>query len=162
MKLGAAAFDLFGGGMVTGGSGGMELACMGRQAVTGTAALAGVALTGGTAMAAGGAFLTAAAALRADGNQNGAYLGTDPEKTDGRVRQLKTIAGYALGKSETARSVIEGAHQARTLARNFRDGEVQPHEPDMLDYLRAGFFPVRLWLQPLGGDALFPIAARGV
>lgn len=138
MKLGAAAFDLFGGGMLTGGSGGMELARMGRQAVTGTAALAGAALTGGTAVAAGGAFLTAAAALRADGNQNGAYLGTDPEKTDGRVRQLKTIAGYALGKSETARSVIEGAHEARTLARNFRDGEVQPHDPDMLDYLRAG------------------------
>lgn len=138
MKLGAAAFDLFGGGMLTGGSGGMELARMGRQAVTGTAALAGAALTGGTAVAAGGAFLTAAAALRADGNQNGAYLGTDPEKTDGRVRQLKTIAGYALGKSETARSVIEGTHEARTLARNFRDGEVQPHEPDILDYLRAG------------------------
>ncbi|MCC6602875.1 MAG: hypothetical protein IT327_06675 [Anaerolineae bacterium] len=138
LKLAAAAFDLFGGGMMTGGSGGMELARMGRQAVTGTAALAGAALTGGTAVAAGGAFLTAAAALRADGNQNGAYLGTDPEKTDGRVRQLKTIAGYALGKSETVRSMIEGTHEARTLARNFRDGEVQPHDPDMLDYLRAG------------------------
>ncbi|MCC6607013.1 MAG: hypothetical protein IT327_27650 [Anaerolineae bacterium] len=138
MKLGAAAFDLFGGGMLTGGTGGMELARMGRQAVTGTAALAGAALTGGAAVAAGGAFLASAAALQADGRNQGAYLGTDPDKTDGRVRQLKTIAGYALGKSETARSVIEGTHEARTLARNFRDGEVQPHDPDMLDYLRAG------------------------
>lgn len=138
LKLAAAAFDLFGGGMITGGSGGMELANMGRQAVTGTAALAGAALTGGATLAAGSAVLASAAALQADGRADGAYLGTDPNKTEGRVRQLKTIAGYALGKSETARSVIEGSHEARTLARNFRDGEVQPHEPDMLDYLRAG------------------------
>lgn len=138
LKLAAAAFDLFGGGMITGGSGGMELANMGRQAVTGTAALAGAALTGGATLAAGSAVLASAAALQADGRADGAYLGTDPNKTEGRVRQLKTIAGYALGKSETARSLIEGSHEARTLARNFRDGEVQPHDPDMLDYLRAG------------------------
>ena len=138
MKLGTAAFDLFGGAMLTGGSGGMELARMGRQAVVGTAALAGAALTGGATVAAGGAVLASAAAVRADGNQNGAYLGTDPEKTDGRVRQLKTIAGYTLGRSESVRHVIENTHEARTLIRNFRDGEVQPHEPDMLDYMRAG------------------------
>jgi hypothetical protein len=51
---------------------------------------------------------------------------------------LKTIAGYTLGRSETARHIVEGAHEVRTLGRNFRDGEVQPHEPDILDYLRAG------------------------
>lgn len=138
MKLGTAAFDLFGGAMLSGGSGGMELARMGRQAVVGTAALAGAALTGGATVAVGGAVLASAAAVQADGNQNGAYLGTDPEKSDGRVRQLKTIAGYTLGRSESVRHVIENAHEARTLIRNFRDGEVQPHEPDMLDYMRAG------------------------
>ncbi|MBE2225027.1 MAG: hypothetical protein IAF02_26040, partial [Anaerolineae bacterium] len=138
LKLGAAAFDLFGGAMLTGGAGGMALAQMGKQAVTGTVALAGAALTGGATVAAGSAVLASAAALQADGNQNGAYLGTDPEKTDGRIRQLKTIAGYAWGRSETARHVIENAHEARTLVRNFRDGEVQSHEPDMLDYMRAG------------------------
>lgn len=138
MKLGAAAFDLFGGAMLSGGSGGMELARMGRQAVAGTAALAGAALTGGATVAAGGAVLASAAAVRADGSQNGAYLGTDPEKTDGRVRQLKTIAGYTLGRSESVRHGIENAHEARTLIRNFRDGEVQAHEPDVLDYMRAG------------------------
>jgi len=138
LKLGAAAFDLFGGAMLTGGAGGMALAQMGKQAVTGTVALAGAALTGGATVAAGSAVLASAAALQADGNQSGAYLGTDPEKTDGRIRQLKTIAGYAWGRSETARHVIENAHEARTLVRNFRDGEVQSHEPDMLDYMRAG------------------------
>ncbi|MFZ1398903.1 MAG: hypothetical protein WAS33_18505, partial [Candidatus Promineifilaceae bacterium] len=138
LKLAAAAFDLFGGSVITGGVGGMEVARMGRQTVTGTAMLAGAALTGGAAVAAGGAVLASAAALQADGRNQGAYLGTDPDKADGRTRQLKTIAGYALGKSETARSMIEVAHEARTLTRNFRDGEVQPHDPDMLDYLRAG------------------------
>ncbi|MAU00624.1 MAG: hypothetical protein CL608_26060 [Anaerolineaceae bacterium] len=138
LKLATAAFDLFGGSIITGGVGGMEVARMGRQTVTGTAMLAGAALTGGATIAAGGAVLATAAALQADGRNDGAYLGTDPDKTDGRVRQLKTIAGYALGKSATARSLIEGTHEARTLVRNFRDGEVQPHDPDMLDYLRAG------------------------
>lgn len=138
LKLAAAAFDLFGGGMITGGVGGMEAARIGRQAVTGTVALAGAALTGGAALAAGSALLAGAAAVRGDGRTDGTYLGLDPEKSDGRVRQLKTIAGYALGKSETLRQAIEGTHEARTLARNFRDGDVQPHDPDMLDYLRAG------------------------
>ena len=138
LKLAAAAFNLFGGAVITGGSGGMELANMGKQAVVGTVGMAGAALTGGATLAAGSAVLASAAALQADGRADGAYLGTDPNKTEGRVRQLKTIAGYALGKSETARSVIEGSHEVRTLARNFRDGEVQPHDPDMLDYLRAG------------------------
>ena len=138
LKLAAAAFDLFGGAMITGGSGGMELANMGKQTVVGTVGLTSAALTGGVTLATGGAILASAAALQADGRADGAYLGTDPNKTDGRVRQLKTIAGYTMGRSETARSIIEGSHEVRTLARNFRDGEVQSHDPDMLDYLRAG------------------------
>jgi hypothetical protein len=138
LRLAAAALELFGGGMLTGGSGGMEMVNMGRQAALGTAGLAAAALTGGATMAVGGAVLGAAATLQADGRRDGAYLGTDPAKTEGRVAQLKTIAGYTFGRSETVRGAIEGAHEVRTLGRNFRDGAVQEHEPDMLDYLRAG------------------------
>ena len=138
LRLAAAAFNLFGGGVMTGGEGGMGLVTMGKQAVTGAVGLAGAALTGGATLAVGGTVLAGAAALQADGRAGGAYLNTDPAKTEGRVQQLKTMAGYALGKTETTRQVIETAHEARTLARNFRDGEVQPHSPDMLDYLRAG------------------------
>ena len=124
--------------MLTGGVGGMEVARMGRQAVTGTVTLAGAAFTGGATMAAGGAILATASAVRADGRADGAYLGLDPQKTEGRVQQLKTMAGYTLGKSNTTRHLIGNTHEARTLIRNLRDGEVQPYEPDMLDYLRAG------------------------
>jgi hypothetical protein len=124
--------------MLTGGAGGMEIATMGKQAVLGAASAAGAVLTGGATLAVGGAALAGAAALRVDEARDGAYIGADPEKTDGRVRQLKAMAGYALGKNETARHVIEGTHEVRTLARNFRDGEVQGHDPDLLDYLRAG------------------------
>lgn len=138
LKLAAAAFDLFGGAMITGGSGGMELANMGKQAIASTVGLTSAALTGGATLALGSTVLASAAALQADGRADGAYLGTDPDKTEGRVRQLKTIAGYTLGRSDTVRGVIEGSHEVRTLARNFRDGEVQPYDPDMLDYLRAG------------------------
>ena len=138
LKLATAAFDLFGGGVLSGGANGADVARMGRQAVTGAVGFAGAALTGGATMALGGAALATASAIQADGRADGAYLGTDPDKTDGRVRQLKAIAGYAMGRSETGRRVIEGSHEVRTLARNFRDGEVQEHDPDMLDYLRAG------------------------
>lgn len=138
LRLASAAFELFGGGMITGGAGGMEMVNMGRQAALGTASVAGAALTGGATVALGGAVLGAAAALQADGQRNGSYLGTDPAKTEGRVAQLKTIAGYALGHSQTVRGMVEGVHEVRTLGRNFRDGAVQEHEPDMLDYLRAG------------------------
>src|SRR5690606_18165865 len=95
-------------------------------------------LTGGVTAAAAGGVLAAAGALQLDGRAGGAYLGTDPAKTAGRVRQLQAISGYTAGKSPTARQVIEGAHEARTLARNFRDGQAQDHPPDTLDYLRAG------------------------
>lgn len=138
LRLAAAAFNLFGGGLMTGGEGGMGLATMGKQALTGAVGLAGATLTGGATLAIGSSILASAAALQADGRADGAYLGTDPAKTEGRVRQLKTIAGYALGKTKTSSYLVENVHEARTLLRNFRDGEVQPHDPDMLDYLRAG------------------------
>jgi hypothetical protein len=138
LRLASAAFDLFGGAMLTGGAGGLDVTNMGRQAVAGTVSAAGAALTGGATAVLGGAVLASAAALQADGRANGAYLRADPVKTGGRVRQLKTIAGYTLGRSETIRHAVEGAHEVRTLGRNFRDGQVEPHEPDILDYLRAG------------------------
>jgi len=138
MRLATTAFDLFGGSMLTGGAGGMEIANMGKQAVAGTVGLAGAALTGGAAVALGGAALASASALQTDGRANGAYMGTDPAKTAGRAHQLKAIAGYTLGWSESVRHAVEGAHEIRTLGRNFRDGEAQPYEPDTLDYLRAG------------------------
>jgi hypothetical protein len=141
-RLAGAAFNLFGGGGLTGGAGGTELVQMVKQAVLGaagaTAAVAGAAVTGGTTLVLGGAAAAGAAALQADGRSGGAYLGTDPEKTAGRVAQLKAATGYTLGRSETARHLVERAHEVRTLARNFRDGQVQEHDPDILDYLRAG------------------------
>lgn len=138
MRLATTAFDLFGGSMLTGGAGGMEIANMGKQAVAGTVGLAGAALTGGAAVALGGAALASASALQTDGRANGAYMGTDPAKTAGRAHQLKAIAGYTLGWSESVRHAVEGAHEIRTLGRNFRDGEAHSYEPDTLDYLRAG------------------------
>jgi hypothetical protein len=138
MKLGSAAMDLFGGSLVTGGVGGMGLARLGQQAVMGTAAVAGAAVTGGATLAAGGALMGAAAALRADGNREGAYLGSDPAKSEGRVRQLQAMAGYTLGRSERVRQTIESAHEVRTLGRSFRDGAAVAQTPDTLDYLRAG------------------------
>ncbi len=138
LKLASAAFELFGGAGLTGGAGGMDIVDMGKRAVTGTVGLAGAALTGGATVALGGAALASASALQADGRANGAYLGADPAKADGRVSQLKAMAGYTLGRSEAIRHAVEGAHEVRTLGRNFRDGGVQPHDPDILDYLRAG------------------------
>jgi len=138
MKLATASFNLFGGGALTGGAGGMEVVTMGKQAVMGVAGLAGAALTGGATMAIGGAVLGTAAALRADERHDGAYLGLDPAKADGRVAQLQTMGGYALGRTQLMRNIIERSHEVRMLGRNFRDGEAQAHEPDTLDYLRAG------------------------
>jgi hypothetical protein len=135
LKLASAAFDLFGGGLITGGAGGRELATLTGKT---TAVLAGAALTGGATLAIGGTALTTAALLRADHNQNGALINSDPDRTEGRVRQLQTIAGYGLGRSQTVRRVIENSHEMRTLVRNFRDGESQQHAPDTLDYFRAG------------------------
>jgi len=138
LKLATAAIDLFGGKMITGGAGGNELLQTGRQVVGGAVAAAGAAVTGGAAMALGAGAMTGAALLRSEQANDGLYTSLDASKADGRVRQMEAIAGYAAGKSETMRRVIEGAHETRTLVRNLRDGEVQHHEPDTLDYLRAG------------------------
>ena len=138
LRLGSGAFDLFGGAMLTGGAGGRELLGMGARATAGTLAAAGAAMTAGGSLALGGAALTAARMVQADGRADGAYLGTDPDKSAVRARQLQTIAGYSLGRSPAARNLIENAHEARTLGRNFRDGTVVEGEPDMLDYMRAG------------------------
>ncbi len=130
-KLAMAGAHLFGGGVVTGGATGTDLVNMGRNAaVTGAGA--------GLALAAGGGALAAAGMLKADAKAGGGYLNTDPEKADGRVRQLETMAGYAVGKSPMARNMIETVHEVRTFGRNFRDGEPQYQEPDLMDYLRVG------------------------
>ncbi len=130
-KLAMAGAHLFGGGVMTGGATGTDLVNMGRNvAVTGAGA--------GLALAAGGGALAAAGMLKADAKAGGGYLNTDPEKADGRVRQLETMAGYAVGKSPMARNMIETVHEVRTFGRNFRDGEPQYQEPDLMDYLRVG------------------------
>jgi hypothetical protein len=49
-------------------------------------------------------------------------LGSDPAKANGRITQLKTIAGYALGQSTAVRRVIETGHEVRTLGRNLVKG----------------------------------------
>ena len=82
--------------------------------------------------------MASAAAIRADARSGGAYLRTDPSKADGRVRQLQTMAGYAFGRNETTRHIIDSTHNVRTLARNFRDGQAQDHTPNTLDYFRTG------------------------
>ena len=138
LRLASRALDLFGGSMITGGAGGMELANMGRRAVAGTASVAGAVATGGASLAVGGAIMASAAAVRADARSGGTYLRTDPSKADGRVRQLQTMAGYAFGRNETTRRIIDSTHNVRTLARNFRDGQAQDHTPNTLDYFRTG------------------------
>ncbi|MCB8975805.1 MAG: hypothetical protein H6657_00050 [Ardenticatenaceae bacterium] len=138
LRLAAAAIDLFGGSLMTGGAGGMALVQTGQQVLGHTLGAVGTAATGGAALAAGGALLATAATLRADQQANSIYLGTDSAKTESRIRQLKTVAGYALGQSETVRHAIEGSHELRTFTRNFWEGQTQPHEPDTLDFFRAG------------------------
>ncbi|MGB1249619.1 MAG: hypothetical protein ACPG8W_03235 [Candidatus Promineifilaceae bacterium] len=138
LRLASRALDLFGGGMVTGGAGGMVLANMGQRVVAGAVGLTGAVATGGASLAAGGAMMASAAAIRADAHTGGAYLRTDPTKADGRVRQLQTIAGYAFGRNETTRRLIVTSHNARILTRNLRDGDSQDHTPNTLDYLRTG------------------------
>lgn len=134
-KLATNAFDLFGAAQITGGAGGMTMANMGLQA----AAATGMAIvTGGTSLALTAGALGTAAALRYDQQQGGEVLGTDPNKTDARVAQLKAVTGYALGRSQAARRVIEGAHELRTMGRIFQAGEVGEQSPDALDYLRVG------------------------
>lgn len=135
MKLATAAFDLFGGGSITGGARGGDLT-----------SLAGTAVTGGVALATGGTALAGAAVLAADrrvsqaagATEQGIFTGQDLTKTEGRVNQLTAVGGYALGHNHTARQLIEQTHELRTMGRNFMAGEAVQEEPDSLDYLRVG------------------------
>lgn len=137
MKLAAAALDLFGGAIATGGSGGLGLLRAGGQAAAGAvgvAGMAGAALTGGTSLALTGASLAGGAALSLAGSATGG----ETDANAGRAAQLKAMSGYLIGRSQTARRAVEVGHEVRTLGRNFRDGGPQETPPDMLDYLRAG------------------------
>ncbi|MCP5345221.1 MAG: hypothetical protein H7A05_11425 [Pseudomonadales bacterium] len=131
LKLAMSGLHLFGGGVLTGGATGTDLANMGRNV-----ALAGAGL--GLAAVTGGSSLALAGLLKADARADGAYLGTDPEKSDNRVQQLEVLAGYGMGRSRRVRDLIETAHEVRTFSRNFHDGGVERHDPDLLDYLRVG------------------------
>ncbi len=125
LRLAGAALDLFGGAMLTGGVGGGTLAANGARLMLGGVQLAGAALTGGASLAVGGAVLAAATrAQTGTGAGGGSSFGT--------------AAGYVLGQSSVMRRVIEGVHEARTLARHTTQGAAQPQSPDGLDYLRAG------------------------
>ena len=150
LKLAGAAFDLFGGSTITGGASGRELGRIGGNMLTGTASVAGAALTGGATVALGGAALAAASAMRMRPQGEGEEAARNSARREGRARQLQTVAGYTLGKSETSRRVIEGAHELRTLGRSLRSGTDQPQAPDTLDYLRTGSsmsgFGSRPWL----------------
>lgn len=127
-KLAMGAMDLFGGASITGGSSGRDLYNSAAGAAGAGAGLALAALTGGSALALAGGL---SAAAQAQG------MGNDPA-VQGRDRQLKAIAGYAVGKSRTLSSVIENTHEARTFVRNFKTGGMGYNEPDTLDYLRVG------------------------
>jgi hypothetical protein len=140
-KLAMNAADLFGGASVTGGSSGRELV----GSITGLA-------TAGLAVATGGAALGAAAAYKM-GSDAAGVPGDDPS-VQGRARQLKAIAGYALGKSSLVGGVLEDVHEARTFARNFRTGGLGYNEPDTLDYMRVG--------QTLSGRGSSPWVAMGL
>ncbi|MCB9444057.1 MAG: hypothetical protein H6669_07455 [Ardenticatenaceae bacterium] len=127
-KLAMGAMDLFGGASITGGSSGRDL----YNSVAGVAgAGAGLALAAAT----GGSALALAGGLSAAAQSQG--MGNDPA-VQGRDRQLKAIAGYAVGKSKTLSGIIENTHEARTFARNFKTGGMGYNEPDTLDYLRVG------------------------
>lgn len=133
LKLASNAFDLFGGGSVTGGANMKEL----RQTAQ-TAIGLGV---GAAALGGAGVLLLdnkAGKAIAGDDMAVGGVLGTNRAKTDNRVKQLQTLAGYGVGKNKIVRKAIENAHEARTFARNFAYGGSQPQEPNALDFLRAG------------------------
>lgn len=129
-KLAMSAVDLFGGASVTGGSSGRELINAITQTAGAGAGLALAAATGGSALALAGG-LSASAKVSGNG---------DDAVTQGRTRQLKALAGYAMGKNKHLGSVIENVHEARTFARGFRSGGMQKQDqnPDTLDYLRVG------------------------
>ena len=66
--------DLFGGSVITGGVGGMEVARMGAPGRHRHSHVGWRGANGRATVAAGGAVLATAAALQADGRNEGAYL----------------------------------------------------------------------------------------
>lgn len=129
-KLAMNAVDLFGGASITGGSSGRELVNALTQTAGAGTGLTLAALTGGSALALAGGLSSAA---KVSGN------GDDPA-SQGRTRQLKALAGYALGKNKHMGSIIENVHEARTFTQGFKSGGMQQPDqnPDTLDYLRVG------------------------
>lgn len=127
-KLATAAFDLFGGGSITGGASGADLRNMATQTAGTAVGLGAAALTGGSA-------LVLAGGLSAMAQQQG--TANDPAMQN-RIKQLKTVAGYTAGQSRILRRGIETTHEIRTFGRNFYDGGLGDRTPTTLDYLRLG------------------------
>ncbi|MCP4423926.1 MAG: hypothetical protein GY803_05505, partial [Chloroflexi bacterium] len=137
LKLATNAFDMFGGGTVTGGASGRDLRTAGQATLRTGATVGAAALTGGAALGAVGLLTADKKAAEHFGMETG-FTGQDLQKTDYRVRQLVSGAAYAGGKVTPVRQVIENAHELRSFGRNLRDGEFQAHEPDSLDFARLG------------------------
>lgn len=138
LKLATTAFDLFGGGSVTGGATPKDA----RQLATQTAALAGtagVALAGVGAAAGTASYLSAYNRLgKAIAPKDQQHLFEHNHVNEARIRQLQALAGYSVGKIKPIRRGIETAHEAMTFGRNFQAGAPSDAPPNVLDYLRAG------------------------
>ncbi len=137
LKLATNAFDMFGGGTVTGGASGQDVRTAGQTALKTGVTVGAAALTGGAALGLAGFLKADQKAAEHFGMETG-FTGQDLQKTDYRVRQLVAGAAYASGKISPVRRVIEDAHELRSFGRSLRDGEFQTHEPDSLDYARLG------------------------
>lgn len=134
LKLATAAFDIFGGGTLTGGATGKDLRGLASTAVATTAAAA----TGGAALAAAGAMALDNKMGEAVGLTERTLMGLDKAKVEARTQQLLSLAGYSAGRIQPVRNTIETAHEGRAFLRAMRDGGPQPQTADTLDYLRAG------------------------
>lgn len=134
LKLSTAAFDMFGGGTLTGGATGKDLRGMATTAVMTTAAAA----TGGTALAAAGAMAADSKLGEAAGLTEHTLMGLDKAKVEARSQQLLSLAGYSAGRIQPVRNTIETAHEGRAFLRAMRDGGPQAQAPDALDYFRVG------------------------
>jgi hypothetical protein len=138
LKLSTAAFDMFGGGTLTGGATGKDFRNMATTAVATTAA----AVTGGASLAAVGAMALDNKAgdqlgISGDGVDR-SLMGLDRSKSDARAQQLMSLAGYSAGKMPGVRAGIESAHEGRSFLRAMRDGGPIAQAPDGLDYFRVG------------------------
>ena len=138
MKLSTAAFDMFGGGTLTGGATGKDFRTTATTAMVATAA----AVTGGVSMAAVGAMAldnkTGESLGLSDGTMDRSLMGLDRSKSDARAQQLVSLAGYSGGKIPGVRAGIETAHEGRAFMRGMRDGGPGEQSPDALDYFRVG------------------------